>query len=195
MEWVAVDTVPGEADQWLCDLCGLLNTGDRQTCAMCLSARDMSAPPPPVDAVGAPVDAGGLSSPSPAAVLAAPGNLSTAAAQLLGSTKAWVFDHEIPSVAGTRLTMVGAAATFAEQSLSGQAVAALCVPAAAHLTIEHSFGANGGPDCLYLNQYSLVMDVLLPPAACPGHFVSLLQTDVANEAFGDWYIDDTGRVG
>ena len=62
-----------------------------------------------------------------------------------------------------------------------------------HLRVDHCCGGNGSADSVYLNQYSLVLDVRFQRLSKP--FIALLQTSIQNDDFADWYVKTDGSVG
>ncbi len=54
-------------------------------------------------------------------------------------------------------------------------------------------GPNGGGQ--YVNQYTLVMDVMFPDRSPSGGWASLLQTNEANENDGDWFVNPANGIG
>jgi hypothetical protein len=62
-----------------------------------------------------------------------------------------------------------------------------------YLRVTHGFPGNGGG--VYVNQYTLVMDVMFPDRSPSGGWASLLQTNCCNGNDGDWFVDPSGGLG
>lgn len=72
----------------------------------------------------------------------------------------------------------------------------LRVPNLCYLQFEHTFGGNGSEGVVYLNQYSIILDVRVPQKSMDSStFVALLQTNLNNDSLADWYIKSDGSVG
>jgi len=72
----------------------------------------------------------------------------------------------------------------------------LLVQRNAHLRFEHNFSGNGSQDQVYINQYSLIIDVMVPASTLGRNdFVALLQTSASNDSLADWYIKGNGSIG
>ncbi|GBG29572.1 E3 ubiquitin-protein ligase HERC2 [Hondaea fermentalgiana] len=70
------------------------------------------------------------------------------------------------------------------------------VPRDCYLLFEHSFGGNGSEGVVYLNQYSLILDVRVPEKSmATSDFMALLQTNLNNDSLADWYIKSNGSIG
>ncbi len=59
--------------------------------------------------------------------------------------------------------------------------------------LTHDLGGNGGG--MFLNQYTLIMDVQFPDRSLSGGWAVLFQTAVDNSDDGDWFINPDGGIG
>jgi len=83
-----------------------------------------------------------------------------------------------------------------EPSLLPKELRFLLVPNDEYLQFEHSFAGNGSEKAVYLNQYSLVLDVNIPKESmAEREFIALLQTNLKNDTLADWYVKGDGSVG
>lgn len=134
-----------------------------------------------------------------AALLAA---LSPAASQAASLTGLWSFsDSSNPGLAsvGPDLTFAGSApgtwsASLADDSGNSQQ-GVITTPAAAASTrfsAAHGIPANGGG--LYVNQYSLLVDLFSPPES-RSSWRTIFQTNTTNSNDADYFINPSNSVG
>jgi len=94
--------------------------------------------------------------------------------------------------AGTRF---GTTTTFAIPDISGTAAKVMEIPELNPMggyIMRHGASANGGG--AYVNQYTLIMDVLFPEASA-SKWLAFLQTSPANANDGDFFADTSGGIG
>jgi len=71
----------------------------------------------------------------------------------------------------------------------------LTVPCDSYLSLGHFFSGNGSAQAVYLNQYTLIIDIRIPASSLENDFTSILQTGVENDSLADWYVRSSGSVG
>jgi len=59
--------------------------------------------------------------------------------------------------------------------------------------LTHDLGGNGGG--MYLNRYTLIMDVQFPDRSLSGGWAALFQTAIDDGGDGDWFINPDGGIG
>lgn len=115
-----------------------------------------------------------------------------------GGIAQWDFNgHLASSTGGSNLTAGSAppAATpeisFSTTTIDGQSAQVAAFTRGSFLQMTHGLPPNGGG--VYVNQYTLIMDVMFPSR--PNGWAVLWQTSANNASDGDWFINPTGGVG
>src|SRR6185503_8564035 len=62
-----------------------------------------------------------------------------------------------------------------------------------YFRVLHGFPGNGGG--VYVNQFTLIMDVMFPDRSPSGGSAALLQTNCCNDNDGDWFVNPDGGLG
>jgi hypothetical protein len=83
--------------------------------------------------------------------------------------------------------------TFEELEINGQFAEVAHFTRGTYFDVPHDMPPNGGG--AYVNQFTLIMDVMFPDRSPSGGFASLLQTNCCNQNDGDWFIDPAGGIG
>ncbi len=96
-----------------------------------------------------------------------------------------------PLVPGFAAPATAAGVTFETATIGGEPAQAVHFTRGTFLRLTHGFDPNGGG--LYVNRYSLIMDVMFPNR--PKDFTSLLQTNLENSNDGEWFIHTNGGIG
>jgi len=104
----------------------------------------------------------------------------------------WDFDGNLESSTGAAPLTAGAAApagipgvNFTSMSIGGQSAQVAAFTRGTFFRLVHGLPANGGGS--YVNQYTLLMDVMFPTTA-PSGWAALWQTHDGNANDGDWFI-------
>ncbi len=112
----------------------------------------------------------------------------------------WDFEGTLEATTASEALALGAAApasaadlTFTTAQIGGEDAGVAHFSRGTFLVLSHGFAPNGGGR--YLNQYSLIMDVMFPSRAPSGGWAALLQTDPANASDGEWFINPDGGIG
>ncbi|HVT12514.1 MAG TPA: PEP-CTERM sorting domain-containing protein [Fimbriimonadaceae bacterium] len=119
----------------------------------------------------------------------------------------WDFDGNFSgSIGGAVMPVAGTGSiTFTTATIGGStAEVAHVLPAATfttgtddpHFSAPNSAGGNGGGS--FTNQYSIVMDVMIPSANSRSGgdgYTSLFQTNTSDTNDGDWFLRDDGGLG
>jgi hypothetical protein len=84
-----------------------------------------------------------------------------------------------------------AGATFTTASIGGQTAQVAAFTRGTFFRMTHGLAANGGGS--YVNQYTLIMDVMFPSR--PTGWAVLWQTNPNNANDGDWFINASGGLG
>ena len=121
--------------------------------------------------------------------------------QRLASTEAqWDFNGDLESNTGqAALTALAASpavdpeVTFETAQINGQAAEVAHFSRGTYLDVPHGVPPNGGG--VYVNQYTLIMDVMFPDRSPSSGLTSLLQTNCCNQNDGDWFIGPDGGLG
>ena len=116
---------------------------------------------------------------------------------LPGADSQWEFDGDLESSTGDG-TLIELAATpagnpevtFETLSINGQDADVAHFSQGTYFEVPHGMAPNGGGG--YVNQYTLIMDVMFPARS---GFTSLFQTNCCNVNDGDWFINETGGLG
>nr|MBP8261890.1 hypothetical protein [Verrucomicrobiota bacterium] len=108
------------------------------------------------------------------------------------------FDGDLNSATGGLPLETGAAApaaspgiTYTSVTIGGQPAQAAAFTRGTFFRMTHGLGANGGGS--FLNQYTLIMDVMFPSR--PTGWAVLWQTNPGNSNDGDWFINASGGLG
>ena len=116
---------------------------------------------------------------------------------LQGADSQWDFDGDLESSTGDGALIELAASpastpevTFETETIGGQDADVARFSQGTYFEVPHGMNPNGGGG--YLNQYTLIMDVMFPART---GFTSLLQTNCCNVNDGDWFINETGGLG
>lgn len=66
-----------------------------------------------------------------------------------------------------------------------------------HIRIDHGYKGNGSISSVYLNEYSLILDVCIKPLENNklNEFTAILQTSIQNHDYADWYVRGDGSIG
>ncbi len=109
-------------------------------------------------------------------------------------TGQWDFTAGLSATVGTDLAYFGdTVATFTTRTIGGQTADVMEFPMTSPtqgFIMTHGIAPNGGG--AYVNQYSLIMD-LMYPAASTGVYRSLLQTSTGNANDGDFFVGNAGK--
>jgi hypothetical protein len=118
--------------------------------------------------------------------------------RLAGDDAQWELDGDLESSTGhaalTELAATPAVSpevTFETVQIGGQDAEVARFSQGTYFSVPHGMAPNGGG--LYVNQYTLIMDVMFPNRG--GIYTSLFQTNCCNENDGDWFINPTGGLG
>ncbi|MGQ9589056.1 MAG: PKD domain-containing protein [Planctomycetota bacterium] len=105
----------------------------------------------------------------------------------------WEFDGDLSAYSGSgTLTVEGTGTVeFTTETIGGRTAEVARVPSGTYLRAAHGFSPNGGGS--YVNQYTLVMDVMFPDTSAG--YASLLQTNPSNSNDGDWFVKHEAGVG
>lgn len=96
-----------------------------------------------------------------------------------------------PLETGAALPASSPGVTFTQVNIGGQVAAVAAFTRGTFFRLVHGLGANGGGN--YLNQYTLILDVMFPSR--PTGWAALWQTNPGNGNDGDWFINPTGGLG
>jgi hypothetical protein len=114
-------------------------------------------------------------------------------------TGQWDFNSgDLSATAGTALDYFNSDATgttFSTMTINGSPAKVMGFPACTAsqgYVMTHGIAPNGGG--AYVNQYSLIMDIMFP-AASSGVYRSLWQTATGNNNDGDLFVDDGDGIG
>ncbi len=118
-----------------------------------------------------------------------------ASAQVRPDVAQWDFDGSLESTTGQDPLLEQGAAGFQFETvdIGGTPAEVAHFTQGTYFRVLHGFPSNGGG--AYVNQFTLVMDVMFPDRAPSGGWASLLQTNCCNANDGDWFVDPTGGVG
>ncbi len=115
-----------------------------------------------------------------------------------GGIAQWDFNGNLgSSTGGASLTAeaappAGAAeVTFTNADIGGQTAQVAAFTRGTFFRMSHGLPANGGG--VYVNQYTLIMDVMFPSR--PTGWAALLQTNPGNANDADWFINPSGGLG
>lgn len=81
--------------------------------------------------------------------------------------------------------------TYSNVTIAGSPAQAVSFTRGTYFKMVHGLGANGGG--VYLNQYTLIMDVMFPSR--PDGWAVLFQTNTNNSNDGDWFINPSQAIG
>ncbi len=84
-----------------------------------------------------------------------------------------------------------AGVSFINATIGGQTAQVAAFTRGTFFRMTHGLAANGGG--IYVNQYTLIMDVMFPSR--PTGWAALLQTNPGNANDGDWFINPGGGLG
>jgi len=126
--------------------------------------------------------------------------LSGSSLSLMAAVAQWDFNGDLSSSTGGEdlIPMFAAPAseagvTFETATIEGEEAQVAHLTRGTYFKANHGFAANGGGD--YVNQYSVVMDVMFPDRSPSGGWAALWQTNLNNTNDGDWFINPNGGVG
>jgi hypothetical protein len=112
----------------------------------------------------------------------------------------WDFDDSLASTTGQAALTAGAAApaampslTFADAVIAGAPARVGRFTRGTYLRVHPGFAPNGGG--VFVNRFTLILDVMFPDRSPSGGWAALLQTNDANANDGDWFIDPAGGLG
>ena len=112
----------------------------------------------------------------------------------------WDFNGDLTSTTGQSDAIEGAGppAAFPEFSfdsaqIGGKSADVVHFTQGTFFHLMPGLPPNGGG--AYVNQYTILMDVMFPDRSPSGGWASLYQTNESNSNDGDWFIDPTGALG
>lgn len=112
----------------------------------------------------------------------------------------WNFEGSLASSTGQAALTAASAApaaapavTFEDAVIGGQAVKVAHFSRGTYFRVHPGFPANGGG--VYVNQFTLILDVMFPDRSPSGGWAALLQTNDTNSNDGDWFVSPAGGVG
>ncbi len=115
-----------------------------------------------------------------------------------GGVAQWDFNGNLASsTAGANLTAAAATpasapeVTFTTATINGETAQVASFTRGTYFQMIHGLDDNGGGS--FVNQYTLMMDVMFPSR--PGGWAVLWQTSAANANDGDWFINPSGGLG
>ncbi len=94
---------------------------------------------------------------------------------------------------GAQATTGSPQVAFESAQINGETAAVAHFSRGTYFEVLHGFPPNGGGG--YVNQYTLIMDVMFPDRSPSGGWASLYQTNCCNQNDGDWFVNDTGGIG
>ncbi|HRT56842.1 MAG TPA: metallophosphoesterase [Candidatus Paceibacterota bacterium] len=97
----------------------------------------------------------------------------------------------LPLEPGAALPAAAPGVVFTNATIGGQTAQVAAFTRGTFFRMVHGLGANGGGN--YLNQYTLLMDVMFPSR--PTGWAALWQTNPGNANDGDWFINPGGGLG
>jgi hypothetical protein len=113
-------------------------------------------------------------------------------------TGQWDFNGNLASsTGGTNLSAEASApatvagVTFTTASIGGQTAQVAAFTRGTFFRMTHGLAANGGGS--YVNQYTLIMDVMFPSR--PTGWAALWQTNPSDANDGDWFVNPSGGLG
>src|SRR5262245_32548101 len=118
-----------------------------------------------------------------------------ARAQARADVAQWDFDGSLDSTTGQPVLEARGAAgvEFETVDIKGTPADVAHFTRGTYFFVLHGFPSNGGG--VYVNQYTLIMDVMFPDRSPSGGRASLLQTNCCNQNDGDWFVDVSGGLG
>jgi hypothetical protein len=127
--------------------------------------------------------------------------LAIAGANLAAAAIAqWDFDGDLAATtthaalgAASALPAPAPAVTFEDTTLRGAPAQVARFSRGTYFRVRPGLAANGGGR--YVNQYTVILDVLFPDRSPSGGWAALVQTNDANSNDADWFVDPAGRVG
>jgi hypothetical protein len=112
----------------------------------------------------------------------------------------WDFNGDLESTTGQNAAIEGAGPpaafpeyTFDTAQIGGKSADVVHFTRGTFFHLMPGLPPNGGG--AYVNQYTILMDVMFPDRSPSGGWASLYQTNEANSNDGDWFISDTGALG
>jgi hypothetical protein len=107
----------------------------------------------------------------------------------------WDFDDTLESTTGQAELAPGGTTDFelTTQTIGGAEAGVAHFQRGTHFHAAPGMPPNGGG--AYVNQYTLVMDVMLPDRSPSGGWASLFQTNGQNANDGDWFVNPAGAIG
>jgi hypothetical protein len=107
----------------------------------------------------------------------------------------WDFDGSLDSTTGQNplLPQGDADVHFETLDIAGGPAQVAHFTRGTYFKVFHGFPSNGGG--VYVNQFTLVMDVMFPDRSPSGGWAALLQTNCCDQNEGDWFVSDTGGLG
>ncbi len=115
-----------------------------------------------------------------------------------GGVAQWDFNGNLASSVGgaslgtaAALPATVAGVTFTNATIGGQTAKVAAFTRGTFFRLTNGLAANGGGS--YVNQYTLIMDVMFPSR--PSDWTALWQTNPNNANDGDWFIDSSGGLG
>ncbi|MEI2726069.1 MAG: metallophosphoesterase [Verrucomicrobiota bacterium] len=130
------------------------------------------------------------------AVVLSAGLNGAASAAVMGQ---WDFNgNNLSATVGTALAYRGdtaATTTFPTATIGGSTANVMSFPATTPMQgymMTHGIAPNGGG--LYVNQYTLIMDIMFPPASS-GNWRVLFQTNPANSNDGEFFVNPDDGIG
>ncbi len=112
----------------------------------------------------------------------------------------WDFDGGLGSSTGQAALTAAAASpaaapsvTFEDATIAGAPAEAAHFSRGTYFRIHPGFAANGGG--VYVNRYTLILDVMFPDRSPSGGWAALLQTNDTNSNDADWFVNPAGGIG
>jgi hypothetical protein len=117
-----------------------------------------------------------------------------------GGTVQWDFNGDVSSSTGGADLELGAAApasvpevNFDLADIGVDAAEVAIFGRGTYFKFTHGFPPNGGG--IYVNQYTLILDVMFPDRSPSSGWAALLQTSTANAGDGDWFVNPGSGLG
>ncbi len=107
----------------------------------------------------------------------------------------WDFDGSLDSTTGQDPLLEQGAAMFQFETvdIDGSPADVAHFSRGTYFRVLHGFPSNGGG--AYVNQFTLIMDIMFPDRSPSGGWAGLLQTNCCNQNDGDWFVSPTGGLG
>src|SRR5262245_9960120 len=118
-----------------------------------------------------------------------------ARAQARADVAQWDFDGSLDSTTGQPVLEARGAAgvEFETVDIKGTPADVAHFTRGTYFFVLHGFPGNGGG--VYVNQFTLIMDVMFPDRSPSGGWAALLQTNCCNQNDADWFVNPDGGMG